>query len=71
MKVDSVSFIGGGVMGEAIINGLLSNKLVRPEKITASEPRQDRREELRRKLGVKSPTTTVKLFSLLRSSYSV
>jgi pyrroline-5-carboxylate reductase len=52
MKVDSISFIGGGVMGEAIINGLLSNKLVRPEKITASEPRQDRREELRRKLGV-------------------
>ncbi len=40
-------------MAEAMINGLLSRKLVRPEEITASEPRQERREELQRKLGIK------------------
>jgi len=44
--LDSISFIGGGVMGEAMIVRLLSQKLVNPTKITASEPRQKRREEL-------------------------
>src|SRR3990172_4978874 len=42
----SISFIGGGVRGEAMIVRLLSQKLVNPTKITASEPRQKRREEL-------------------------
>ncbi len=46
--LDSISFIGAGVMGEAMIQGLLSKKLVSPDKITASEPRQKRREELQK-----------------------
>jgi pyrroline-5-carboxylate reductase len=52
MLLDSVSFIGGGVMAEAMIQGLMSKKLVSPQEITASEPRQKRREELQQKHGV-------------------
>ena len=40
-------------MGEAIIQGLLSKKLVSPQEITVSEPRQKRREELQEKHGIK------------------
>ncbi len=40
-------------MGEAIIQGLLSKKLVSPQEITVSEPRQKRREELQQKHGIK------------------
>jgi len=39
-------------MGEAIIQGLLSKKTVNPNGITASEPRKERREELKRRHGV-------------------
>ena len=52
MLLDSVSFIGGGVMAEAVIQGLMSKKLVSPREITVAEPRQKRREELRQKHGV-------------------
>ena len=51
--LDSISFIGGGVMAEAMIQGLLSKKIVNPNGIIASEPRQERREEPERKHGVK------------------
>ena len=47
-----ISFIGGGVMGEAIVQGLLAKNLLKAEDITVSEPRQERREELRKKHGV-------------------
>jgi pyrroline-5-carboxylate reductase len=51
--LDSISFIGGGIMAESIIQGLLSKKLVSPEEITVSEPRQKRREELQQKHGIR------------------
>ncbi len=41
-----LSFIGCGVMAEAIIAGLLRQKLVAPEQIVGSHPREARREEL-------------------------
>jgi pyrroline-5-carboxylate reductase len=44
--LDSVSFIGGGVMGEAIVQGLLSKKLLNNKSITVAEPRPERRKEL-------------------------
>ena len=50
--LDSVSFVGGGIMAEAIIQALISKKLVDPKDVTASEPRQKRREELQQKHGV-------------------
>lgn len=50
---ESVVFIGGGVMGEAMIQGLLSRRLVIPRKVTVAELRDDRRKELQQKHGVK------------------
>jgi pyrroline-5-carboxylate reductase len=47
-----LAFIGCGVMAEAIIAGLLRQKLVGPDQIVASHPRQARREEMHVKYGV-------------------
>jgi pyrroline-5-carboxylate reductase len=48
-----LSFIGCGVMAEAIIAGLINNHLVKPEQIVGSHPRSERREELERKYGIR------------------
>jgi pyrroline-5-carboxylate reductase len=48
-----VATVGSGVMAESIIAGLLRGKLVPPERITGSEPRPERREELERQYGVR------------------
>src|SRR5215213_529696 len=47
-----LAFIGCGVMAEAIIAGLLRRKLVGPEQIAGSHPRQARREEMHVKYGI-------------------
>ncbi len=47
-----LSFIGCGVMAEAIIAGLLRKKLVTPAQISGSHPRANRREELLAKYGI-------------------
>ncbi len=48
-----LSFIGSGVMAEAIIAGLLKNQLVTPTEIVGSHPRQSRREELQAKYDIR------------------
>jgi pyrroline-5-carboxylate reductase len=48
-----LSFIGTGVMAEAILAGLLRQKLVSPEQICGSHPRPNRREELGTKYGIR------------------
>ncbi len=52
--LDSISFIGGGVMGEAMIQGLLSRGLVGNDKVVVGEPRHERREELVKKHSIKA-----------------
>ena len=47
-----LAFIGCGVMAEAIIAGLLRKKLVGPDNVVGSHPRQARREELHVKYGI-------------------
>src|SRR5215475_12436752 len=47
-----LAFIGCGVMAEAVIAGLLRKKLVEPEQIVGSHPRQARREEMHVKYGI-------------------
>jgi pyrroline-5-carboxylate reductase len=49
----SLSFIGCGVMAEAIIAGLLRRELVAPVQIIGSHPRPLRREELESKYGIR------------------
>jgi pyrroline-5-carboxylate reductase len=48
-----LSFIGSGVMAEAMIAGLLSKNLVKPEQVVGSHPRAERREELQGKYGIR------------------
>lgn len=51
-----IAFIGPGVMAEAMIAGLLRQKLSMPENLTVSGPRPERAEQLRAKYGVRSTT---------------
>lgn len=50
----TVTFIGGGVMGEAMIRGLLTQNLVTPEFIVVSDPLPERLVELESLYGVKT-----------------
>ncbi len=47
-----LAFIGCGVMGESMAAGLLRRKLIDPKNISASHPREARREELAAKYGI-------------------
>jgi len=51
-----IAFIGPGVMAEAMIAGLLRQKLADPKNITASGPREERGAELNKKYGIKFTT---------------
>ena len=52
--IDSVAFIGGGVMAEAMIGGLLERKLVTPNHVTAGEPHEKRRAELESRYQIRT-----------------
>ncbi len=51
-----IAFIGPGVMAEAMIAGLLRQKLADPKNITAAGPREERGAELHTKYGIKFTT---------------
>lgn len=48
----TVAFIGSGVMGEAMMKGLLSKKILEPGQIIAADTREDRGAELVKNYGV-------------------
>lgn len=50
----SISFVGGGVMAEAIIGGILEAKLSAPDEIRVGEPVEARRSYLEQKYGLKA-----------------
>ena len=50
----NISFIGGGVMGEAIIKGVLTEGIAKPENIVVSDFIPTRREILNKQYGVKT-----------------
>ena len=52
--LNSIAFIGNGVMAEAMIGGLLAKQLVTPDGIAASGPRDGRRVELANRYGIRS-----------------
>ncbi|HUS69896.1 MAG TPA: pyrroline-5-carboxylate reductase [Anaerolineae bacterium] len=52
----TLSFIGSGVMAEAMISGILNEGLTAPDHMIASDPRQERGEELAVRYGVKATT---------------
>ncbi len=49
-----IATVGSGVMAEAMIAGLLRGKLVEPDRVTASHPRLERRQELEREYGIRT-----------------
>jgi pyrroline-5-carboxylate reductase len=51
-----IAFIGPGVMAEAMIAGLLRQKLADPKNIIAAGPREERGGELHMKYGIKTAT---------------
>ncbi|GEM_PF-6167571 len=69
MLKKTIAFIGPGVIAEAMIAGLLRQKLADPKNIIASGPREERGEELRRKYGIKI-TTDVCIWASLAASPS-
>jgi len=50
--VDTIGFVGGGNMAEAIIRGIITAKIYRPEHVFVSDIRQDRLEFLREEYKV-------------------
>lgn len=54
MNEITLAVIGGGNMAEAILRGGLDAGVLHGQNITVAEPRQERREELQRELGVRT-----------------
>ncbi len=52
----SLAFIGGGAMGEAMINSLLSSQVVEPKSVTASDPHKERMKDLGTRYGIHTTT---------------
>ncbi len=49
----NVAFIGGGIMGEAMIRGLITRDIVAPEQIIAADPMAERLDDLRGRYGIR------------------
>jgi pyrroline-5-carboxylate reductase len=52
--LETITFIGGGVMAEALIQGLLNKKIIAPDSIMVAEPREKRRAELAERYQVRT-----------------
>ena len=49
---DTLAFVGCGMMGEAMVKGLLRQGLVDPRQVIASHPRAERCLELENRYGI-------------------
>lgn len=57
MFIDTtIAFVGSGMMAEAMIRGLLSQKIVEPTQIIAAGPRPERAENLQERHGIRVTT---------------
>ncbi len=52
--MERISFIGGGIMAEAMIQGLLKKQLIPAKSIVVSGPREHRREELKARYRIQA-----------------
>ena len=50
----NISFIGGGVMAEAIIGGVIEGGIASPDQVRVGEPVPERRDALEEKFGLKA-----------------
>ena len=56
---EKIAFVGAGVMGEAMIKGLLSQHLLQAEHIIAADPRAERLAELSERYAIQTTTDNV------------
>jgi pyrroline-5-carboxylate reductase len=56
LDATQIAFIGSGVMAEAMIKGVLGKSLIQPDRITVSDPREDRVKELEQEYGLRGTT---------------
>jgi pyrroline-5-carboxylate reductase len=54
-----IAVIGAGIMGEAMIGGLLRKELVAPDQIMATGPREERRAELAQRYSIRTTDDNV------------
>ena len=59
LRESTIATVGSGVMAEAMIAGLLRGEQVGPEQIVASHPREERRDDLRRRYGIQAVASNV------------
>jgi pyrroline-5-carboxylate reductase len=60
MLIDTtLTFIGSGAMGEAMIKGIIAQHLIQPRDILAADPLPERVQELRGRYGVRGMTDNV------------
>lgn len=59
MEGQRIGFVGSGVMAEVMINGLLTRKVVAPDAIWASGPRQERADQLGERYGIRATTNNL------------
>ena len=52
MAKDRIAFLGGGVMGEAMIRAVLDRHVVPPSHVTVTGPRRERRAELAKQFAI-------------------
>lgn len=52
LNTKKIAVIGYGVMGEAILSGLIKKGGIQPQRITSSGPREERRNELVKQYGI-------------------
>ena len=58
-KNEKIAFVGAGVMGEAMIKGLLHQGVAQPGQITAADPRADHLATLRQRYGIGITTSNL------------
>ncbi len=56
---ERIAFVGAGVMGEAMIKGLLHQEWLRPDNIIASDPRGDHLASIKQRYGICVTTDNV------------
>lgn len=60
---NTIGFIGGGQMGEALIRGLIQSELYAKEDISVAEPNEERREYMTSTYGINSYDTSDSLWA--------
>ena len=63
LKNEKIAFVGAGVMGEAMIKGLLHQEVARPDQITAADPRADHLTSLSQRYAIQVSASNVEAAS--------